>query len=297
MTPSTHSSSTPDSTAPEEISFVVDGLRFAAKRWNTGAKFKALAMHGWLDNCASFDLLGPALRDIELVALDSAGHGKSDFRSADGDYLVWAEVGELFGIADQLGWERFNLIGHSRGAGISGISAGTFPERIERLVLIEGAAPLPMKASDVPENLATHILNNRKLSGNKGSLFKTREEAIAARADGFTKVSYQAAEILASRALDTSGEGARWHVDARLKATSSLKLSGAQIHAFLARISAPTLLIEGTEGILKGMPGVEDYLKSIHHLERAEFSGGHHLHMEEAASDCNQRIEQFITAL
>lgn len=296
MTSSPHLSSTTSSIEPEEISFVVDGLRLAAKHWNKGARFKAIAMHGWLDSCASFDLLGPALKDIELVALDSAGHGKSDFRSADGDYLVWAEVGELFAIADQLGWETFNLIGHSRGAGISGIAAGTFPERIERLVLIEGAAPFPMKASDVPENLAAHILDNRKLSGTKGTLFKTREDAIAARADGFTKVSYEAAEILASRALQVTNEGARWHADARLKATSSLKLSGAQIHAFLSRITAPTLLIEGDKGILRDMRGVEDYLKSIGNLQKAELAGGHHLHMEAAATDCNQLIEQFITA-
>jgi len=279
----------------EEISFEVDGLQFAARRWNKDGAYKAIAIHGWLDNCASFDLLGPALKNIEIIALDSAGHGKSGFRSADADYLIWAETRQVFGIADQLGWDTFNLIGHSRGAGICGISAGTFPERIERLVLIEGIAPFPMNEKDVPENLATHILDNRRLSGQKGTLFKTRQDAIAARADGFTKVSYEAAEILASRSLKECSGGFRWHADARLKASSSLKLTEGQIHAFLGRISAPTLLIEAQDGIIKTMPNAKEYMNSVRNLKRVELPGGHHLHMEEAAPDCNQLIEEFIT--
>jgi len=278
----------------EEISFKVDGLNISAKRWNKGAPYKAIALHGWLDNCASFDLIGPDLKEIELVALDSAGHGKSDFRSADGDYLIWAEVGEVFNVADQLGWDTFNLIGHSRGAGIAGISAGTFPERIERLILLEGGIPLPMKADDVPKNLAAHITNNRTLSGSRGTVFKTREEAISARADGFTKVSYAAAEILASRSLNETAEGVRWHADARLKAPSSLKLTHAQIDAFLSRISAPALLVLGQDGILAEMLFAERHLKSIGSLERVTLPGSHHLHMEESAPDCSRLIEEFI---
>ena len=286
--------STPHAASPEEINFGVDGLNISAKRWNKGGSHKAIALHGWLDNCGSFDLLGPGLKEIELVALDSAGHGKSDFRSVDANYLILSEVGELFNIADQLDWGTFNLIGHSRGAGIACISAGTFPERVERLVLVEGGIPLSTEAANVPGNLASHIIDNRKLSGSRGTVFKTREEAIAARAYGFTRVSYAAAEILARRSLDETAEGVRWHVDARLKAPSMIKLTDAQIDAFLGKISAPALLISGREGILKKIPLAERHLESIASLKRVTLPGGHHLHMEESAPECKRLIEEFI---
>lgn len=281
----------------EERSFEVDGLLIAAKCWNSGATHKAIAMHGWLDNCTSFDLIALALKDIELVAIDSLGHGKSDFRSADSEYLIWAEVSELFSVADQLGWETFNLIGHSRGAGISSLCAGTFPNRIERLVLIEGGIPLPMEAAEAPENLAAHITVTQKLAGTKGTQFNTWDEAIAARADGFTKVSTSAAEILATRSLLPDGQSFRWHADARLKAPSSMKLTHDEVDAFLNRITAPTLLIEATEGIIRKMPFAERHIAHIAPLTRAVLPGGHHLHMEEAAAECGALIEDFLTKI
>lgn len=278
----------------EETEFEVQGLTIAAKRWNKGAIHRVIALHGWLDNCGSFDLLAEHLQDIDLVALDSAGHGKSDFRSEDGQYLIWSEVSELFSVADQLGWECFNLLGHSRGAGIAAICSGTFPERIEKLILIEGGIPLPMEPEDVPENLASHILDSQRLSGTKGSLFKTRDQAISARANGFTKIYKETAEILARRSLIEEDEGFRWHADARLKAPSSLKLTHAQINAFLRRISAPTLFIEGTEGIIRNMPFADSHLKKISNLKRVELEGGHHLHMEESAEKSAACLTGFI---
>lgn len=284
----------PSSTSPEETSFLIDGLRISAKRWHSGAKHKAIALHGWLDNCGSFDLLAPELNNIDLIALDSAGHGNSDFRSADAQYLIWSEVSDIFNIAVQLGWDRFNLIGHSRGAGIAAIFAGTFPQQIEKLILLEGGAPLPMQPSEAPKNLAAHIVDNCRLSGTEGSLFKTRKDAIDARANGFTKITQTAAEILAARALIETPGGYRWHADARLKAPSSLKLSHQQIDAFLDSITAETLLLEGQDGILKKMPFAEGCLQNIHSLERRVLPGGHHFHMEEACSKCAALLSAFI---
>jgi pimeloyl-ACP methyl ester carboxylesterase len=280
----------------EETEFQVHSLTLKAKRWNKGARIKAIALHGWLDNCGSFDPMAEIFSDIDLVALDSAGHGHSDFRSPDGQYLIWGEVSETFAVADHLGWETFTLIGHSRGAGIAAISAGTFPERIEKLVLIEGGVPLPMEAKDVPENLAKHILDNQRLSGTRGSVFGSRQKAIEARADGFTKIRLATAGILAKRSLVKDGEGYRWHADPRLKAPSSLKLTHDQIDAFLGRISAPTLLIEGKQGLWQNMPFRPHHIARIKQLEEIVLEGGHHLHMEDSVSECADAITHFLAS-
>src|SRR5690625_7580011 len=96
-----------------------------------------LALHGWLDNSASFNVLAPQLKNLHLVALDLAGHGQSDHRPGSAPYNIWEDVAEIFAVADQLGWSRFALMGHSRGAMISMLAAGTFRERISHRAMFE----------------------------------------------------------------------------------------------------------------------------------------------------------------
>ena len=106
-----------------------------------------MCLHGWLDNCASFHLLAPSLVNhskeqrlaSEVVALDFPGHGLSSHKSADNPTALLAEycyyVSEA---AEQLQWDKFSLVGHSMGAGVSVIMAAAFPDKIQSLVLLEG---------------------------------------------------------------------------------------------------------------------------------------------------------------
>lgn len=49
-----------------------------------------IALHGWLDNAASFSLLAPLLANQRILALDLDGHGYSGHRPAGAQYLLWA---------------------------------------------------------------------------------------------------------------------------------------------------------------------------------------------------------------
>ena len=110
---------------------------------------------GELRCCAGLVSLG-------FVALDLAGHGKSGSRSADSAYNLWQDAGDLLDVADMLGWQRFTLLGHSRGAGISMLFAGAFPERVDKLVLLEGGLPLTAEASEAPAGLAQALREARE---------------------------------------------------------------------------------------------------------------------------------------
>ncbi|MGK2915619.1 MAG: alpha/beta fold hydrolase, partial [Porticoccaceae bacterium] len=104
---------------PLEHRFVRQGLTLAAREWGDPEGLPVLALHGWLDNCGSFAVLAPLLIGVRLVALDLAGHGLSSHRSADATYNIWQDVGDVHAVAEQLGWENFALLGHSRGAMIA----------------------------------------------------------------------------------------------------------------------------------------------------------------------------------
>jgi pimeloyl-ACP methyl ester carboxylesterase len=112
------------------VQWAVNGLQLAGLSWGSPGEKPLLALHGWLDNAASFAALAPLLRGYHVVALDLTGHGQSDWRSADASYQIWDDLPEILGVVDQLGWKRFDLLGHSRGAIISMLlaaSGGRFP--------------------------------------------------------------------------------------------------------------------------------------------------------------------------
>jgi pimeloyl-ACP methyl ester carboxylesterase len=257
-------------------------LNLAAREWGEPAGLPVLALHGWLDNAGSFDKLAPLLTGCHVVALDSAGHGFSDSRSADASYNIWQDVGDVTDVADALGWAQFNLLGHSRGGAIAALVAGTFPDRARRLVLIEGGIPLLGQPENAAEDLARALTESRQLRAKTGRVFADRSVAIAERAEGFSKVSLEAAEILAHRSLRAVPGGYQWHADQRLKATSEMRLTAEHVRSFLRRIEAPALMFLAAESPIAHRSPFVDLLPAFPKLEIEHLPGGHHLHLEGA---------------
>ena len=54
----------------EEIKIDIGHLCLKAKLWHKEKKTTILAIHGWQDNAASFDLLAPLLTEYRFIALD-----------------------------------------------------------------------------------------------------------------------------------------------------------------------------------------------------------------------------------
>ena len=253
-----------------------------------------LASHGWLDNAGSFDLIAPELGGAHLVALDLAGHGLSDSRSPDASYNVWQDAGDLLDVADALDWPRINLLGHSRGAGISMLFAAAFPERVDKLVLIEGGVPMTGSVEEAPATLRRALLEARALRTKSGRVFADRDTAIDERAQGFSKVSREAAAILARRSLRELPTGFQWHADQRLKATSELRLTLDHVRAFVRQVSAPVLMVLGDDSPFGRWPVYIEMIELFANIEVVRLPGGHHLHLENAAAEIAGRIRSFI---
>ena len=102
-----------------------------------------LALHGWLDNAASFIPLMRHLRKEEhWVALDLPGHGQSFHRPDGASYPFLDWLLDIDEVVETLGWSEFDIVGHSMGAGIGALYAATRPEKVKRLMMLEGLGPL-----------------------------------------------------------------------------------------------------------------------------------------------------------
>lgn len=266
-----------------DCDFDIGGFVLRGKRWGNPGNLPVLALHGWLDNCASFDFLAPRMPQLDLICLDLAGHGLSDHRNHRGAYNIWQDVGEIFAVADQLGWQQFGLLGHSRGAVIATLAAGTFPERITHLGLLEGIYPHREREESAPATLAKSIADINRQYQRSRRHYPSFEEAIKAREQGMLPLSHKDARVLAKRGVKQSDKGYCWLYDNKLVAGSELRLATEQIDAFVDNIAAATLLVLAEHSFLVGMADFQQWLARHPRIVRAHVPGDHHCHMSQQA--------------
>ena len=101
---------------------------------------KLLALHGWLDNAASFEPLFDEFAGFDVVALDLPGHGASSHREAGYDYVYVDWLHDVLDALDALDWQRAHLLGHSMGATIASTLAAAAPARVAKLAHMEKPA-------------------------------------------------------------------------------------------------------------------------------------------------------------
>lgn len=277
-----------------ERTFEIKGRRMAAKCWHDPAKPKLLTLHGWLDNASSFDRMAPLLDAFHIVALDFAGHGFSDHRPEGMRYHTLDYVDDVHAVLQQLGWDRFVLMGHSMGAGVSCLFAGTFPERIEKLVLLEGLGPLSGQPAEAPQILRKAV-EELAAQQNGTRVFDDFELAVKARQAGLSgPMSEQAARILCERGVKAVEGGYTWTTDKRARLRSVSRLTEEQVLAFMRGITAPTLLVRAESGLPYEKAMYEGRLQALAQLRVEQLPGGHHLHLDESPEAAAALVLSFL---
>lgn len=261
-----------------ELTLDLPGQRMRALEWGPADGAPILAVHGWLDNAASFVGLAPMLDRYRVIALDLAGHGRSDHWPQHCSHYFVDWVPQVIGAADALGCETFVLLGHSMGAGISSLVPSAAPGRVSRLVLLEGAGPLTTPPDDAPALLRTALEDERRVAAASPRIHPDFESALAARCQG-TDLSPDAGRPLVERSVETVAGGVRFTFDPRLKTRSRWRFTEEQVLAFLAVIDCPVLMVRADAGWPVPEDQMEARLATIPKLTRVEVEGGHHVHL------------------
>jgi pimeloyl-ACP methyl ester carboxylesterase len=265
----------------------------AALRYNAGAPQRLLALHGWLDNAASFAPLAAVLPEWEIVALEFAGHGRSQHLPAGGWYHFVDYLDDVLAAQAALGEPRCHLLGHSLGGAVATCLAAACPERVDRLLLIEALGPLSSAPGNGLRALREGVAARQALAGKQRRVFEGPDVAVAARLQA-NRMQASSARLLIERGIEAVDGGYSWSSDPRLTAFSPARFSEALVQEWIAAVEAPTLIIAAEQHPPYFEAALREQRFALLRDGRAVvLPGDHHLHMD-SPEPVAQAIRAFL---
>jgi pimeloyl-ACP methyl ester carboxylesterase len=129
---------------PRSITVAVAGGDLHALVWGQAPRL-LMCLHGITANAVSIQPVADRLAEhFTVVAPDLRGRGRS--ARLPGPYGMGAHAADVIAVLDQLGVDRAALLGESMGGYVAVQTAVEYPDRVDRLHLIDGGLPLPIPA-------------------------------------------------------------------------------------------------------------------------------------------------------
>ena len=285
----------------------IRNLTYHVQVWGEPAPDKTplVLLHGWMDVAASYQFVVDALsHDHYVIAPDWRGYGRTPSGGVDNfwfpDYMA-----DLDFLLDHYAPDRpVNLVGHSLGGNVVMLYAGVRPERIRRLVNLEGFG-LPATTPDMaPARYAKWMDELKKL--HRGELDLKAYDAVSGVARRLMKtnprLSPDKANWLAEHWAEENAEG-QWTIMGlpAHKVISAHLYQHEEVLALYRRLTMPVLAVEASDNSLdlwwKGKFTLEQYHERIQHVPNVEIAlfqdAGHMMHHDQPEV-LAAMIERFI---
>lgn len=262
------------------------GLTIHCLEWGNPEGEPLILVHGYLDLADSWRAFVAALEtrqpNLRVIAPDCRGHGDSGWIGAGGYYHFPDYVFDLDRVVQAHSLDSFTLIGQSMGGTISLLYAGTFPERVKKLVLIEGIGPVGMTFSDAPLRMEKWITELHE----RGRRHFREYTSLAAGASQLRqtnpRLSENTALEIARAAMKQTDRGKWiWKFDPLHRTTAPQPFYTAQALEFLRRIRCPVLLIDGEQSRQTRRTDKQERYEAIANHQRVTINGaGHMVHQD-----------------
>lgn len=229
------------------------GLPIHCLEWGPSDGEPLMLVHGFLDLAFSWSpfvdqLQKQAPRPYRIVAPDCRGHGDSGQVGAGGYYHFPDYVLDIDCVVQSLGVKSFKLIGHSMGGTISLLYAGTFPERVSKLILIEGVGPVGMNFADAPLRMGQWIGEIHQRGRGHFRQYSSVEAGASQLQQTNPRLSDAFAGALARAAMKQNENGKWvWKFDPLHRTAAPQPFYTAQAVEFLRRIACPVLIVDGQQ--------------------------------------------------
>ncbi|KMW46308.1 alpha/beta hydrolase [Ralstonia insidiosa] len=255
-------STTPPATRQASRSTYLDvrGLRYHVREWGEPGAPILFLFHGWMDVSASFQFLVDALRERwHIVAPDWRGYGESA-RPTDGPgvecYWFADYLADLEAIVDHYQPEgQVTLVGHSLGANVVCLYAGIRPERVRRVVDLEGFGMTASKASQAPRRYARWL--DELKDKPRLNTYATVEDVAARLQKTNPRLPADKAAFLAQHWSHQGADG-RWEIlgDPAHKIINPQLYRLDEVMEVWRRVTAPVLHVEAVDSpTLKAIAG------------------------------------------
>lgn len=272
---------------PTSQTFISQRLRLHYLDWGNHDKPTLVLVHGGRDHARSWDWVAEELcKDWRVIALDNRGHGDSDWVN-DGNYLVDDMVYDLAQLIHQLGVDPVTIVSHSMGGNISLRYAGTFPDKVRKIVAIEGLGGSPehkaeRRAKPFPERMAERIADKRKAAGRTPRKYESIKAAFARMIEENSYLTEEQARHLTIHGVNRNEDGTySWKFDPHLNVWPTEDIADEFLHQTWAAITAPTLLLYGADSWASNPEG-DGRLDHFANAEVIEFeNAGHWLHHDQ----------------
>lgn len=239
--------------APTSQTFVSQRLRLHYLDWGNPEAPLLILQHGGRDHCRSFDRVAEELRkDWHVVAPDLRGHGDSDW-SPDGDYSLSSFVYDFAQLVHTLGEDQVTIIGHSLGGNVTARFTGLYPERVAKLVNIEGLGFSTKTVTEragksYAELMRRWIKNRRAISSRPRRTYPNFEAALERMREANAHLSDEQVRHLTLHGIRRNENGTlSWKFDEYIGATHQVDATYEQIRAIWAAIECPCLLLWGED--------------------------------------------------
>ncbi|XP_028261609.1 serine hydrolase-like protein [Parambassis ranga] len=277
--------------AVSELSIPVPWGEIRGKVWGPDHGRPVLCLHGWADNCGTFNTLIPLLpKECRYVAVDLAGHGFSSHRPPGVLYAFPSYVMDIRRVVDALQWNKFSIIGHSMGGNIAGMFSSLYPEMVDALVLLDSYGFLPTDPKEMSKVIRQGLddmLKFEKEMEEKKSRVYTYEKAVTRLMAVNRTLSEQSAKILLERGLVEVDGGVTFTRDFRINLKNIARISLEQSLEMQSKIQASVLVVLAEDGFEKIFAEAEQkkftsaLLQAYRDRNHAVVSlpGDHHVHL------------------
>lgn len=278
-----------------------------------------ILLHGWLDNCGSFERLVPLLTasaqpndgcqpqpPMRMICMDSPGHGRSSHFPPGMEYSMMDSVTDIRRVASYFKLGKFNLLGHSLGGMVSSLFAAIHPDMTLRLVVLDVISSPPSPAEGVVIKARDRLdrsLKSEALSATKPPKVHTLNSAKARMMEGLTtqfgedNMTPEALECLVPRGIKpvvaTDNNDKKKEVDQyifsrdmRLYTFGGFLWTLELILAFAKNIECPHLVVLCKRGLLDAErrasvgPVLQQFKKNPK-FKMEEIDSTHHAHLTE----------------
>ena len=237
---------------PTSHTYYSQRLRLHYLDWGNPDAPPLLLLHGTRDHAHTWDWTARRLQDrYHVIAPDFRGHGDSQW-SVGSPYAPAEYVYDVAQLVHQQRLAPVRIVGHSLGGLVALRYAGTYPELIHRLVVVDGTGDIAMRAHGRATGGAAMrqwVETERSLAGRQPRRYPTLEDAYQRLHEANPHLSAEQSRHLTIHGASQNEDGTfSWKFDNYVNGGFVLDhLPPEQIDELWMQITCPVLLMTGEE--------------------------------------------------